>query len=150
MANKFGKGYYNDWESMVVGIQVGLQEAFRMACEEICEGADELIRGAIYSNNMGETYEPFRTYEMGAISYLQPHISGTYCYFTFDNQDILSLTVENPPHHGLENYDPNSFIVEIINDHDKKDFVDEVRDYIQKEFPNVYRECCRKLQIQLN
>jgi hypothetical protein len=149
MAKIFGKGYYNDWDTMVVGIQVGLQRAFEEACNEVCEKADEIIRGAIYSNNMGETYEPFRTYEMGAISYLTPHISGTECYFSFDNQDIMSLTVDNPPHHGLENYDPESFMIQIINDHDDKEFMNEVKDYIQKEFPIVYRECCRKHNITL-
>lgn len=149
MAKAFGRGYYNDWESMMQGIKIGLQDAFEEACQIICERADELIRGAIYSNNMGETYEPFRTYEMGAISYLTPHISGTECYFAFDNQDIMSLTVDNPPHHGLENYDSESFMIQIINDHDDKEFVNEVRDYIQKEFPNIYRECCRKHNIIL-
>ena len=154
MASKFGKGYYNDWESMIQGIKVGLQDAFEEACYKICSGADELIRGAIYSNNMGKTYEPFRTYEMGAIDYLTPHINGTECYFTFDNQDIMSLTLENPQHHGLTDdkgngYDAESFMVQIIDDHDNKDFVDEVKDYIQKEFPKVYRECCRKNGLQL-
>lgn len=149
MAKAFGRGYYNDWDSMIQGIKVGLQKAFNEACEKICEGADELIRGAIYSNNMGITYEPFRTYEMGAISYLTPHISGTECYFSFDNKDIMSLTVDNPPHHGLEDYDPESFMVQIIDDHDNKQFVDEVKDYIQKEFPKVYRECCKKNGLQL-
>lgn len=154
MAKAFGRGYYNDWESMMQGIKVGLQSAFEEACSIICEGADELIRGAIYSNNMGETYEPFRTYEMGAIGYLTPHISGTECYFAFDNQEILSLSKDNPPHHALSDdkgngYDPESFMIQIIDDHDDKEFVNEVRDYIQKEFPKIYRECCRKHNIQL-
>ena len=149
MAKIFGKGYYNDWESMMQGIKVGLQSAFNEACDIICEGADELVRGAIYSNNMGETYEPFRTYEMGAINYVTAHISGTECYFAFDNQEILSLNVENPPHHGLEDYDPESFMIQVINYHDDKQFVEEVRDYIQKEFPKVYRECCRKNKLVL-
>ena len=154
MASKFGKGYYGDWESMIVGIKKGLQQAFNEACDELCERGNEIIRGAIYSNNMGETYEPFRTYEMGAISYLTAHISGTECYFAFDNKDILSLSPSNPPHHAFTNdkgngYDPESFMIQIIDDHDNKQFVDEVRDYIQKEFPKVYRECCRKNGLQL-
>ena len=37
MASKFGKGYYSDWESLMVGINVGLQKAFEMACDRICE-----------------------------------------------------------------------------------------------------------------
>ena len=66
----------------------------------------------------------------------------------------MSLTLENPQHHGLTDdkgngYDPESFIIQIIDDHDNKDFVDEVKDYIQKEFPKVYRECCRKNKLML-
>ena len=148
MAKAFGRGYYNDWESMVQGIKVGLQSAFEETCNIICERADELIRGAIYSNNMGKTYEPFRTYEMGTISYLTPHISGTECYFSFDNQDIMSLTVENPPHHGLESYDPESFMVQIIDAHDDKEFVNESNYYIQKDFTILYRTLYKNHNIQ--
>ena len=149
MASKFGKGYYGDWESMIVGIKKGLQQAFNEACDELCERGNEIIRGAIYSNNMGETYEPFRTYEMGAIDYLQAHVNGLDCYFTLDNEEILSLDISNPPHHGLSDYDAESFMVQIINDHDKKDFIEPLRDLIQKEFPNIYRERCRKNGLEL-
>lgn len=149
MASKFGKGYYSDWESMIVGMKKGLQQAFNEACDELCERGNEIIRGAIYSNNMGETYEPFRTYEMGAIDYLQAHVNGLDCYFTLDNKEILSLDISNPPHHGLADYDAESFMVQIINDHDKKDFIEPLRDLIQKEFPNIYRERCRKNGLEL-
>ena len=40
-------------------------------------------------------------------------------------------------------------MIDVINDYDKKDFVDDVRDYIQREFKNVYRECCKELKIDL-
>lgn len=150
MASKFGKGYYDDWESLMVGIKVGLQKAFEMACDRICEGADEIIRGAIYSRNMGETYEPFRTYEMGTIGYMKANVSGTHCEFTFDNKEILSLDIENPPHNQLGYNSPETFMIDVINDYDEKNFVDDVRDYIQREFKNVYRQCCKELKIDLN
>lgn len=154
MAKIFGKGYYNDWDTMVVGIKVGLQRAFEEACNEVCEKADEIIRGAIYSNNMGETYDDFRTYEMGAIGYLKANVSGTYCYFTFGNEEILTLTQDNPEHHALTDdphngYDTDSFMVDIIDDHDNKQFLEEVKYFIQKEFPNIYRERCRANGLEL-
>ena len=154
MASKFGKGYYTDWESRIVGMQKGLQKAFNEACDELCEKGNEIIRGAIYSNNMGETYDDFRTYEMGAIDYLQAHVNGLDCYFTLDNKEILSLDISNPPHHGLSDdsgngYDAESFMINIIDNHDNKQFMEELRDLIQKEFPKIYRERCRKNGLEL-
>ena len=155
MASKrFGSGYYDDWESMVVGMKKGLQKAFNEACDELCERGNEIIRGAIYSNNMGETYDDFRTYEMGAIDYLQAHVNGLDCYFTLDNKEILSLKPSNPPHHALTDegkngYDAESFMINIIETHNEKNFLEPLRDLIQKEFPKIYRERCRKNGLEL-
>ena len=154
MANKFGKGYYNDWESMLIGLQVGLQEAFKMACERLCEECNERIRGGIYGNLHDGSYDDFRTYELADIEYLIPNIIGFNCYFSFDDKNFISLTKSNPEHHALTDdvgngYGAESFMIEIISPNHNQ-FMDDIRDYIQKEFANIYRNCCRELKIQLN
>lgn len=146
MANKYGKGYYNDWESMMFGIQVGLQKAFEEACQEICEKANEYIRGGIYGNLHSGTYDDFRTYEMADIEYLKANVSGTYCWFTFNDKEFMSLTIDNPEHHALSDdegngYDADSFMWNIINPN-HNNFMDDVRDFIQKEFKDIYRKYC--------
>jgi hypothetical protein len=146
VASKYGKGYYNDWESMMFGIQVGLQKAFEEACQEICEKANEYIRGGIYGNLHSGTYDDFRTYEMADIEYLKANISGTHCWFTFNDKEFMSLTIDNPEHHALSDdrgngYDVDGFMWDIINPN-HNNFMDDVRDFIQKEFKDIYRKHC--------
>jgi hypothetical protein len=153
MASKYGRGYFTNWESMEVAIQVGLQEAFKEACEQICEQANEMIRGGIYGNLHSGTYDDFRMYELADVEYLKPNISGTYCYFTFNDKEFMSLTIDNPEHHALSNdkgngYSADGFMWNILNPNHEQ-FMDDVRDYIQKEFAKVYRDCCRRNGLML-
>lgn len=153
MANKYGRGYYTNWESMELAIEIGITQAFKEACEQICEQANDMIRGGIYGNLHSGQYDDFRTYEMADIEYLKANVSGTYCNFEFNNKEFMTLTIDNPEHHGLSDdkgngYSANSFMWELINPNHGK-FMDDVRDYIQKEFAKVYRECCRRNGLTL-
>ena len=155
MASKFGSGYFTDWESMEIAIKKGLQQAFERACNRVCEEADDYIRGGIYNNLHMGTYDDFRTFEMGAISYLTPNISGTYCSFSFNDKEIMSLSHDEDEvaHHALSTngggYDAESYMWDIINpNHDF--FMNDVRDYIQKNWQKIYREECIALGIQLS
>ena len=154
MASKFGKGYFTDWEEMVVALKKGLTVAFQEACQELCDEANKRIRGGIYGNLHGGTYDEFRTYELADVEYLKPNFSGTYCWFTFNDKEFMSLTIDNPEHHALSDdsgngYDVDGFMWNIINPNHEQ-FMDDVRDYIQKEFPKIYRKYCKKNKIQLN
>lgn len=147
MANKYGKGYFTDWESMIMAIREGCEEAFKEACEELCQEANERIRGGIYGNLHSGSYDDFRTYELADVEYLKCNFSGTYCWFTFNDKEFMSLTIDNPVHHGLSDdkgngYSADGFMWKIIDtNHDN--VMNDVRDYIQKEFPKIYRKCCK-------
>ena len=157
MANKYGKGYYSDWYEMINGIQKGCEKAFRKACLELCDKANDLIRSGIYEKGeIQGTYD--QTLEMSNIDYLTADISGLECQFLYNNQEFATLSIDsvgnhvsdsyNMAHHALSSdsgngYDTQKFMDEIISPiHD--DFMVDVRYYIQEEFPKIYRKYCKE------
>lgn len=153
MANRFGKGYFTDWNEMMATLQEGSKRAFKKACQRICDECNERIRGGIYTlGDIQGTYE--RTMEMANMDYLMADIQGLECQFRYDNQEFMSLSIDNPEHHGLSddganaNYDTTAFMEKIISPiHD--DFMSDIRDYIQKNFANIYRQCCKEEGFEL-
>ena len=146
MASKFGKGYYGDWQSMMRGIQEGCEDAFEEACYLICDEINERIREGIYVGDH-PTYE--RTMDIYNMPhYVTPNITGLQCEFAYDNEAFMSLHPQNPEHHALSQdsgngYNAEGFVEEILSPiHDG--FMLDIKYDIQKKFPTVYRECCKK------
>jgi hypothetical protein len=162
MANRYGKGYYSDWYEMMQSLKLGSKTAFKQACQKICDEANERIRGGIYS-----TYQPVdydRTFEMANIDYLTADVKDLECQFLFNNQEFAKLPIDSVGHHVSDSddmahhalsddigngYDTQSFMDDIISPiHDE--FMAEIRYYIQENFANIYRECCREIGFTLS
>lgn len=153
MANKFGKGYYGDWESMMRGIKEGCEDAFEEACYIICDDINARIREGIYSGGDHPTYH--RTMQMYNMpNYVTPNITGLQCEFAYDNEVFMTLDRNNPEHHALtedkgNGYTPQGFVEDILSEqHDK--FMLDIKYDIQKQFPQIYRECCKKRGFTLS
>ena len=163
MANVFGRGYYTDWQEMLIGMQKGLERAFKDTCEEICKECNKIIAESIYS-----TYQPMdydRTYEM--FNKMEHHltydIQGLECQFLYDNKEFEKLTIDSVgnhlsdsddlAHHALSDdsgngYDVQGFMDDIISPI-HNNFMEDARYYIQKNFQTIYRKNCVKYNIKL-
>lgn len=151
MANRFGKGYFTDWNEMIATLKKGSERAFKKACQKICDECNDRIRGGIYGTYQPDFYN--RTEEMWDMDYLTADVQGLECQFRFDNQEFMSLTIGNPEHHALSDdvgngYDTTNFMEKIISPiHDN--FMSDIRDYIQKNFADIYRQCCKEEGFEL-
>ena len=151
MANRYGKGYYTDWYEMIASIEEGSKKAFKMACKRICAECNERIRGGIYSGQ--PTYYE-RSFEMAQMDdYLTADVIGLECQFRYNNEEFMKLSIANPEHHALSDdsgngYDTQSFMDDIISPI-HGEFMAEIRYYIQENFANIYRDCCREIGFNL-
>ena len=163
MASKFGKGYYNDWYEMLIGINQGLEKAFEDTCKELCKEANKMIAENIYNTYQPQDYD--RTFEM--FNNMNHHLTyerqGLECQFLYDNNEFTKLSIDsvgnkvsdsyNLAHHALSDdsgngYDTQSFMDDIISPI-HNDFMVDVREYIEKNFKPTYRKYCQKYGFNL-
>ena len=146
MANKYGQGYYNNFDEMMISLEAGLREALEGTAKRLCEDMNEIIKENIYNTPEGQYYE--RTFEMYELKeYMTYEINGLQCVFKINGEEIETLDVENPPHHALEEYSGESFLEYLSPDH--KDFIFNCKRWIEAKYKWYYQEECRKRNIRL-
>ena len=129
------KQYYTSWEEMIIGIQKDYANAFDRVCEQLCEELNELIIGYTYGK---EEKEYDRTFEMAdgdIVHYRKLGTTNAEFYF----KDDMITTIDNPHHHILE----EGGDMEDLVDYATFGRVEDMRNYIVKRFPQLYRQAMK-------
>ncbi len=143
---RYGSGYFTDWESMSIALNKGLKQALTNTCERMCEECNQMIRGGIYTTYQPTEYE--RTFEMNDDLLTYKVDNGLNAQFIWDKKVFSQIEIDGAHHHGLEDLDLDNFM-KLISEQYHDEFLNDVRDYIQKNFKRIYQEECRKLGFSL-
>ena len=136
-----GRGYYNDFETMLIGMREGLEEALEATAERLCAEMDDIIIENIYNTPEGQYYK--RTEDMAHLEgYMTYEMNGLSCTFMINGETIETLEPENPPHHALETYSGESFLQFFSPDH--QDFLFNCKRFIEDKYEYYYQQECRK------
>ena len=134
------KQYYTNFNEMIIGIQQDCANAFDDVCEVLCQELDDMIIAYTYGKAEGDYYD--RTFEMengGIVHYKKIGVNNAEFYF--DDEPIT--TIDNPHHNILQ----EGGTMEDLVDYATFGRVEDMRDYIVKRFPQLYRQAMKgKLQ----
>lgn len=134
MANK---KYYTSWDEMIIGINKSCSDAFDDVCEALCVELNDLLTSYVYGKNYMPTWYD-RTYEMAdgnIVNYKK--IGATNAEFYFDQEPIV--TIDNPHHNVLD----EGGTMEDLVDYATFGRVEDMKNYIVKRFPQLYRLAMR-------
>ena len=150
--SKFGGGYYNDFDAMLISMQQGFEEALELCAERLCKDLNDIIIEQIYNTPEGDTYD--RTFEMADLDpYMTYEIYGLRCTFYINGEEIETLYARNPEHHGLtqdkgNGYTGEQFLEQLINPN-HGDFLFNCKRWIEQKYKTYYRDACRELGLNL-
>jgi hypothetical protein len=133
------KKYFTSWDEMIIGIREDSSHIFDEVCEELCEEANDLLSYYIYEQK-AEVPSYQRTYEMdGLISYKKIGALNAEFYY---NEKLIE-TIDNPYHNVLEEGGTIEQMVDVASWGREED----IRAFIAKRFPQMYREKAKKLGL---
>ena len=139
MANK---KYFTSWDEMIIGLTNDAKNVFDDVCEALCVELNDILVAYTYGKPETESY--IRTYEMAdgnIVSYKK--IGALNAEFYFDQEPIV--TIDNPHHNILE----EGGTMEQLVDYATFGRVEDMRNYIVKRFPQLYRKALKgKLNIK--
>lgn len=145
---KYGRGYYTDAKSLLIGMQEGLTEAFEMTCEELVDDIKSFTDVYIYSQPEKENYSP-RTGEFrDSIDYTSYSVSNGLQEAIFHIDTSKIQTIDNPFHHVLEMGGTGDDLFNIVSDQ-HGGMRDDIEFWLRDEFPKKYRANCKALGIEL-
>lgn len=132
------KKYYTSFDELVIGLTNDCAQIFDLVCEQLKEELEDLIVGYIYSKPETDTY--MRTYEMaekGLFTYKK--LGKLNAEFYFDGKHIV--TIDNPYHNVLDEGGTLEEMVDIAS----YGRVEDMRAYLVKRFPQLYRQYIKNL-----
>jgi hypothetical protein len=133
------KKYFTSWDEMIIGIREDSARIFDEVCEELCEEANDLLSYYIYEQK-AEVPSYQRTYEMdGLISYKKIGALNAEFYY---NEKLIE-TIDDPYHNVLEEGGTIEQMVDVASWGREED----IRAFIAKRFPQMYREKAKKLGL---
>jgi hypothetical protein len=133
------KKYFTSWDEMIIGIREDSARIFDEVCEELCEEANDLLSYYIYEQK-AEMPSYQRTYEMdGLISYKKIGALNAEFYY---NEKLIE-TIDDPYHNVLEEGGTIEQMVDVASWGREED----IRAFIAKRFPQMYREKAKKLGL---
>lgn len=143
---RYGSGYYNSLNELIVGMQSGFERALELTCEQLCQELNDIMRWGIYQTYQPNVYD--RTGELSEDLFTY-EVNGLQAQFLYDNKVFDSIDADNPPHHGLEQMSVDEFMENLIYPiHDN--FIVEIQFYIRKNYQKIYREKCRLLGLTVS
>ena len=124
--------YYTSWNEMIIGIESDMADVFGLVCERLCEEVNDLLSYYIYVQKPEkDSYQ--RTYEMdGLLTYKR--IGNLNAEFYYN--DKLIETIDNPYHNVLDEGGTIEEMVDVASWGREED----IRDFIVREFPKLYRK----------
>ena len=133
------KQYYTSWDEMIIGIQNDCADIFDEVCEDLCAEANDLLTYYIYAQK-AEVPSYQRTYEMdGLITYKKIGALNAEFYY---NEKLIT-TIDNPYHNVLEEGGSIEEMVDMASWGRDED----IRAFIAKRFPQMYREKAKRLGL---
>jgi len=126
------KQYYTSWDEMIIGIQNDCANAFDDVCDNLCQELNDMLVAYAY-NGTPDYYQ--RTFEMSdgnIVHYKKTGATNAEFYF----KDDMITTIDNPHHHILEEGGTMEQLVDLAT----YGRVEDMKDYIVKRFPQLYRQ----------
>lgn len=130
------KKYYTSWDEMIIGLNNDCADVFYDVCDVLCSELNDMIIAYTYGKAEGDWYD--RTFEMqdgGIVKYKK--IGALNAEFYFDDEPIV--TIDNPHHNILQ----EGGTMEQLVDYATFGRVEDMRDYIVKRFPQLYRKALK-------
>lgn len=130
------KQYFTSWDEMIIGVQNDLANAFDDVCDVLCVELNDMLISYTYGKEESEWYD--RTYEMAdgnIVTYRK--LGATNAEFYFNQEPIV--TIDNPHHNILQ----EGGTMEQLVDYATFGRVEDMKDYIVKRFPQLYRQAMK-------
>jgi hypothetical protein len=149
---RYGRGYYRDLSSLIVGVKDGLHEALDSTGKEMCERIKEIVQERLY-----DKYTPTIYVRLGSdggvldsVNYRVDKYKDEIQFF-FDDSVIRVETQESGmvAHKYInDNYSTEDMVEKWSKDSLHDDILFAVRQLLF-EFPKIYREKCKKNGLYL-
>lgn len=129
--------YFTSYDEMIVGIRADLADKFDLVCDTLCEELNDLLAYYVYEIKKPEKNGYDRTYEMDnhIVKYKKKGLLNAEFYF----DDKLITEIDNPHHHILEEGGTMEELVDLAT----WGRLEDMRDYIVKRFPQLYRKAMK-------
>ena len=129
------KKYFTSWDEMIIGLTKDAQGVFDDVCDVLCQELNDMITAYTYQDTPVYYDRTFEMSDGNLVSYKK--LGALNAEFYFNDEPITEI--DNPHHHILE----QGGTMEELVDFATNGRVEDMKDYIVKRFPQLYRKAMK-------
>lgn len=149
---RYGRGYYHNLSSLIVGVQEGLHEALLPTAEDMCGRIRDIVQERLYDKYTPLIYQRLEDNGgvLGSIDYRIDAYSNEVRFF-FNDSEIRIEPQECGTAHKylLDGYTTDDMMEKWSRDNLHDDILFAIKQLLF-EFPKIYRENCKAMGLYLN